>query len=64
MLPDATPFRRVFGDVCPACGGSLEPPEWRNRRMMALGARRCAVCKRLVVPAREGWVVEEAGDAR
>lgn len=56
--PDPAPYRRVFG-VCPACGGRLEPPEWTNLKHMLRGHRRCSACKRLVVPAREGHIIEE-----
>lgn len=59
--PDPAPYRRVFG-VCPACGGKLELIDWANREHLQRGYHRCSECKRLVVPAREGRIIEE-GDA-
>lgn len=57
--PDPAPYRRVFG-VCPACGGTLAPPDWTDTQWLRHGHRRCSSCRRLVVPAREGRIIEEA----
>lgn len=56
---DTSPYRGVFG-VCPACGSKLGPLDWTDVQQIRHDYRRCPRCRRLVSPARLGYVVEEA----
>jgi len=49
----------MFG-VCPACGGKVLPLDWTDVQQIRRDYRRCSRCRRLVMPAQEGFVVEEA----
>ncbi len=57
--PDPAPYRHMFG-ACPACGGKVLPLDWTDVQQIRHDYRRCSRCGRLVMPAQEGFVVEEA----